>query len=141
MNWGYQGNCKLLYFFYKKISHTQKEQKRKQVIFFPLDVFYGHKNAAFLFLIWLFAVFFARKSSCKKQIKKFKIALIPSIHHTTDVYLSLNPPIKLLFIYTHLFLFVTICNNLFLFMRIFLNLFLFMRIFLKLFLSFWIFFL
>ena len=64
VNWGYQGNSKLLYFFYKKISHAQK---RKQVIFLPLDVFNEHKNAAFLFFIWLFAFFLLENLLVKKK--------------------------------------------------------------------------
>ena len=67
VNWGYQGNSKLLYFFYKKILHAQKAQKRKQVIFLPLDVFNGHKNAAFLFFIWLFAFFLLENLLVKKK--------------------------------------------------------------------------
>ena len=55
VNSGYQGNFKFLYFFYKRILHAPKAQKRKQATFLTLDVFYAHKNAAFLFFVCLFA--------------------------------------------------------------------------------------
>ena len=52
-----------LYFLNEKISHTQKVQKStkkhkkaqnaKQATFFYLDVFYAHKNAAFVVFIRL----------------------------------------------------------------------------------------
>ena len=42
-------------FFYEKISSKQKAQKCKQAIFFPLNVFYAHKNAAFFVFVHLFA--------------------------------------------------------------------------------------
>ena len=52
VNSGYQGNFK---FFYKRILHAPKAQKCKQATFLTLDVFYAHKNAAFLFFVCLFA--------------------------------------------------------------------------------------
>ena len=55
VNSGYQGNFKFLNFFYKRILHAPKAQKRKQATFLTLDVFYVYKNTAFLFFVCLFA--------------------------------------------------------------------------------------
>ena len=131
VNWGYRDNFKLFNFlFHKKISQAQEAQKRKQATFLPLDVFMRIKMLPFCFFVCLFA-FCLLKIFFFKKTEKFETALIPWVTYTTYAYPS-EPTYRAL-IYTHLFLFVIICNNLFLFMRIFLNLFLFMKIFLKLF--------
>ena len=50
VNSGYQGNFKFLYFFYKRILHAPKAQKRKQATFLTLDVFMRIKMLPFYFL-------------------------------------------------------------------------------------------
>ena len=67
-------------FFYEKISSKQKAQKCKQAIFFPLNVFYAHKNAAFFVFVHLFAFYafclleiFSKK---KKEVWKCPKSLI-----------------------------------------------------------------
>ena len=59
----------------------------------------------------LVSVFVRAESFCKKKINRLEIALIASIHYTTDVYLY--QPAYETSIYTHLFLFVIICENFF----------------------------
>ena len=57
-----------------------KSTKRQISDFLPLRYFYEYKNAAFLFLFacMRFVLFVRVKSSCKKKVKRFKNALIPS---------------------------------------------------------------
>ena len=75
------------FFFYEKILNTQKSTKSikitktqisKQATFLPLDVFYGHKNAAFFVFVCALCFFLCVKFCRKKEAKKFKIALIAS---------------------------------------------------------------
>ena len=61
----------------KSIKIT-KTQISKQATFLPLDVFYGHKNAAFFVFVCALCFFLCVKFCRKKETKKFKIALIAS---------------------------------------------------------------
>ena len=59
----------------------------------------------------LVSVFVRAESFCKKKINRLEIVPIASIHYTTDVYLY--QPAYETYIYTHLFLFVILCENFF----------------------------
>ena len=87
MNWVYQGNLKLLYFFLQEdFERTKRKQADKKT---KRQHFYKHKKrlrgGELLVCVFGFVLLFMYAKSCKK-IKKSEIALIPSIHHTTDVY-------------------------------------------------------
>ena len=91
VKWGYQDNFKPVYFFYKKISRTQKSPKRKQATF--SEVYTHEKLLPLLFSVclilfcWLmFACecFFLRvKFFREKNINRLKIVLITSFHYST----------------------------------------------------------
>ena len=59
----------------------------------------------------LVSVFVRAESFCKKKINRLELVPIASIHYTTDVYLY--QPAYETYIYTHLFLFVILCENFF----------------------------
>ena len=116
VKWGYQGNFKPVYFFTKRFWAYKKHQR-----FPPSKKFLSAQKLLplllfvrlFLFLLvgfgW-FAFLYAQDLFVKKT-NWLKIVLIASFYYTTDLYLY--QPTRRASIYTHLFLFVTVCENLF----------------------------
>ena len=91
-----------------KSIKSAKSAKRKQAIFCLLDVFMRIKMMSFLFLYacMRFVLFVCVKSSRKRIIKRFKIALIPSFTMLLTC-TPLNLPMasylySVIFIYDHL---------------------------------------
>ena len=91
VKWGYQDNFKPVYFFYKKISRTQKSPKRKQATF--SEVYTHEKLLPLLFSVclilfcWLMfaceCFFLHVKFFREKNINRLKIVLITSFHYST----------------------------------------------------------
>ena len=134
VNWGYQDNfeCVYYYFFYKKILSVKKHKqtlanktknkpaKNKGSVFLRTQASKRVKVAWFAFCAFFTHGIFLKK----KKKNRLKIDLIASIQYTTDAY-PYQPAYKAS-IYTHLFIFVIICENFFFLWQSFsMNLFLF----------------
>ena len=105
VKWGYQDNFKpvylFIYFFYEKISHTQKAPKHKTNNFHPLRSLCA-QNFVLLVNVCLW-VFLCVRNLFAKKINRLEIVLITSIHFTTS-----KKFIKKMFFFSLLFLLGTI---------------------------------
>ena len=109
------------FFFYEKISHTQKHSQVKINQQNKIKQTLNNKGNNFLlvqtskrlkFVCFTFLCFLCAQNLFVKKINKLETVLMTSFYYTTDVYPYQSTHVSSHYLYA-LFLFLTICEKLF----------------------------